>query len=167
MWCVFNFFSSRSRNISSCFEKHRSPKMTNCVGGRYRVETRTADESFALGTVRFDDSVVKQFIALKFSKGFSSSLPLFWSPHPSVCQACSLCLLFDFHDNTRNQLYASFELDTDPRRKIVHFGGAITDSLLTLLPPTEVLPHTEMTLPPPLPPLDKNESLCTALLRKL
>lgn len=51
--------------------------MTNCVGGRYRVETRTADESFALGTVRFDDSVVKQFIALKFSKGFSSSLPPF------------------------------------------------------------------------------------------
>lgn len=123
MWCVFNFFSSRSRNISSCFEKHRSPKMTNCVGGRYRVETRTADESFALGTVRFDDSVVKQFIALKFSKGFSSSLPLFWSPHPSVCQACSLCLLFDFHDNTRNQLYASSNWTLTHGGKSFTLGG--------------------------------------------
>lgn len=72
--------------------------MTNCVGGRYRVETRTADESFALGTVRFDDSVVKQFIALKFSKGFSSPssslyfglrIPPFAKPVACVCYLIS------------------------------------------------------------------------------
>ena len=111
---------------------------------RIRQDILLQPHKFAFAGAHFHDKLLQLFSPLKFSEGFSSSflsLIFFLSLHPSVCQASSLCLLSDFHDNTGKPHLRILLIGRRPMKETEHHH------FFAHFPPP-VVPHAENVFSP-------------------